>query len=122
MSFIKMGGLTKGIVIDTNDPAGFGRVRVRIPELHGLMDEKSYGNSDIGREVSKRTWIGADDLPWCEVNHAYGSDILPEVNQVVLIGFIDGSSTQPVVLGWLGYNYTDREDVCCTNAIYNTSF
>lgn len=122
MSFIKMGGLTKGIIIDTDDPAGFGRVKVRIPELHGLMDEQSYGTTDLGKDISRRTWISEDKLPWCEVNHPYGSDIVPEPNQVVLVGFIDGSATQPVILGWLGYNYTDKEDVCCVGAIYNTNY
>ena len=32
-------GITKGIVVDTNDPAGYNRIKVRIPELHGIMDK-----------------------------------------------------------------------------------
>ena len=36
--FERMSGLAKGIVIDTNDPAGYNRIKVRIPELHGVMN------------------------------------------------------------------------------------
>lgn len=121
MSLVKMGGLTKGIVVDVNDPAGFGRVKVRIPELHGLVKAKSYGSSAFGSDLAQRNRIEDKDLPWCEVSHPYGSTVSPEINQVVLVGFIDGSSKQPVILGWLGYNYTETEDVLVSLSVYNTS-
>lgn len=121
MEILKMGGLTKGIVVNTNDPAGFGRVKVRIPELHGLVKEESYGAGALGKTIADRSRVQDSALPWCEVCHPYGSDNLPEVNQVVLIGFIDGTSNQPVVLGWLGYDYTDNEDVCEVQSIYQAN-
>lgn len=114
MSLIKMSGLCKGIVIDTNDPAGFNRVRVRIPELHGPMDPSVYNNMDgtlVGGTMGKTYWVPDESIPWSEVNYPIGSTALPEVNQVVLVGFFDGQSSQPVVLGWLGYEYTSQENV-----------
>lgn len=119
MQISKVGGLTKGIIVSTDDPAGFGRVKVRIPEIHGLVDPKSYGSGNMGAELSARSRVEDSALPWCEVCHTYGSSILPEINQVVLIGFIDGSVSQPVVLGWLGYDYTAKEDVCGVRSAYN---
>lgn len=99
-------GLTKGIVIDTNDPSGFHRVRVRIPSLHGAMTESFYPYRKLGRTNR----VEDEYLPWAEVNYPFGSLVTPEINQVVLIGFINGSTDQPVILGWLGYEYTPEEE------------
>ena len=104
MAFQKMSGLTKGIVIDTNDPAGFNRIQVRIVELDGPMTSNPFSN--VKR---KRARVEEDEnLMWCEVNYPFGSNMPPEPNQVVLVGFFSGDS-KPVVLGWLGYEYTNEE-------------
>ena len=34
---MKLNGVYKGVVIDVHDPAGYDRVRVRIPSLHGTI-------------------------------------------------------------------------------------
>ncbi len=109
MTFQKMSGLTKGIVIDTNDPAGFNRIKIRIPEIHGSVDPKVYSNAP--EKVRKASWVDDTSLPWAEVCYPYGSNVPPEQNQVVLVGFFNDDSSQPVVLGWLGYEYTTNEDV-----------
>lgn len=101
-----MPGLTKGIIVDTDDPAGFRRVRVRIPSLHGSFTDEFYPT----RKAGKVNRIENEYLPWAEVCYPYGQEFTPEINQVVLIGFINGSADQPVVLGWLGYEYTAIED------------
>ena len=98
MAFLKIGGLTKGVVVDTNDPAGFNRVKVRILQIHGAVSKEVYIKS--GEDAAKRNRVEDEALPWCEVCHAYGSDNLPQVDQVVLLGFIGGDQSQPVVLGW----------------------
>lgn len=108
MGFVKMAGVTKGIVIDTNDPAGFHRIKVRIPQLHGTMTDTPYQNAE---PYMKSSIVPTKDLPWCEVSYPFGNNTPPEPNQVVLVAFIDGDSSQPVVIGWLGYEYTDQEDV-----------
>ena len=114
MDFIKSNGLYKGIIVDTNDPSGkFHRVRVRIPKLHGTISaSKINTNSEISTSESGAIQIGVEDraLPWCEVAYPYNTDFVPEVGQVVIVGFISGDTSKPIVLGWLGYEYTDKEE------------
>lgn len=101
-------GLSKGVIVDTEDPAGWHRVRVRIPSLHGTFDEEFYSNLDPN--VAKVNRIEDKYLPWAEVCFPFGQEFTPEVNQVVLVGFLDGSTDQPVVLGWMGYEYNPEEE------------
>lgn len=105
MSVSKKLGLTKGVVIDIEDPAGFKRIKVRIPEIHGPFMKET-----IPDNMNKANRVADIAIPWAEVNYPYGSDITPELNQVVLVGFISGDPQKPVVLGWLGYEYNYTED------------
>lgn len=107
MSIDKMSGLCKGIVVDTQDPSGFNRIRVRIPELHGPINTNVYSNMTLNRHTN---WVSDSMLPWAEVAYPYASNYTPEINQVVIVGFLNGSSSEPVVLGWLGYEYTSKEE------------
>ena len=102
----KIGGILMGIVIDNHDPAGYKRVRVRIPALHGAMTKEFYPDETMAKTNRTRE----KSLPWVPVCYPLGSDIPPEPNQVVFVGFISGDPDKPVVLGWLGYEYTDKED------------
>jgi uncharacterized protein involved in type VI secretion and phage assembly len=111
MDFIKAAGLYKGIVIDTNDPSGkFHRIRVRIPQFHGLMNTKVIPKQSSSCDKTTMIYVEDSCLPWCEVAFPYGSDFTPEVGQVVVVGFFNSNTSQPVVLGWLGYEYTDKEN------------
>lgn len=116
MPFIKASGLYKGIVIDTNDPSGiFHRIRVRIPKFHGPIDKQmAANNSSSLSNVTTSKHIKNEFLPWCEVAFPYGSDFTPEIGQVVVVGFFNSDVSQPVVLGWLGYEYTDQESQITT--------
>ena len=112
MSFIKASGLYKGIVVDNQDPSGkFHRVRVRIPKFHGTINQSSY-KKNSGSYTNKVTakYVSDNSLPWCEVAFPFGSDIVPEIGQVVIVGFINADVSQPVVLGWIGCDYTDKEE------------
>ena len=104
MSIGKVLGLTKGVVIDTEDPSGFKRIRVRIPQIHGPFTKEFMPDN-----LNTVNRVEDNCIPWAEVNYPFGTDITPELNQVVLVGFISGDSDKPVVLGWLGYEYTDNE-------------
>lgn len=108
MAVHKIMGVTKGIVVNTDDPAGLHRVRVRIPQIHGCFDSEVYDKG--GESLSKVSRVEDKYLPWAEVNYPYGSNINPEPNQVVLICFVNGDSDKPVIMGWLGYEYTDTEN------------
>ena len=108
MIFTNSFGLTKGVIVDTNDPAGWNRVRVRVPSIHGAFDENFYAH--INTNMKKVSRVEDKYLPWAEICYPFGQEFTPEVNQVVLVGFIDGSTDQPVVLGWLGYEYNPAEE------------
>lgn len=77
------GGLALGVVEALDDPESLNRVRVRLP------------------------WRGADgDGVWARLANAdagdgYGTVLVPDVGQEVLVGFVDGDPAVPVVLGSL---------------------
>lgn len=114
--FVRQSGLYKGIVIDTEDPAGLNRIKVRILELHGTMDSNSYGSlrNNIAKDVQ---WVSDDKLPWAEVCYPFGETTPPEINQVVWISFYGGDAQFPVVLGWAGYDYTQQEEIYVSKGI-----
>ena len=107
MAFIRYAGVMKGIVIDTNDPVELDRVKVRIPQLHGFMDEETYG--PISKDIVRKSRMSDEDLPWASVCYPFGSTTQPEVNQVVWIMFVNGDANSPVVIGWAGYEYAPEE-------------
>lgn len=106
---IRITGLLKGIVVNTEDPAGLNAVQVRVPALHGLVDPTCYGplNKNTART---QLWVDDSRLPWAEVCFPFGSTQLPEVNQVVWVTFQNGNSSHPVIMGWAGYEYTTEEE------------
>lgn len=74
-----------GVVTDVDDPDGHARVRVSFP------------------------WTGGSDAIWARLATPYAGDgqgffAVPDVDQEVVVGFVDGSSDDPVVLGslWSG--------------------
>jgi len=103
----KIGGLMTGIVINIDDPSGFNRVRVRIPAIHGTITEDFYGM--CGNNASHLNRVADNAIPWAQVAFPFGERFTPELNQVVIVGFINGDEGSPVVLGWLGYEYASEE-------------
>jgi phage protein D/phage baseplate assembly protein gpV len=74
-----------GVVTDVDDPDGHARVRVSFP------------------------WTGGSDAIWARLATPYAGDgqgffAVPDVDQEVVVGFVDGSADDPVVLGslWSG--------------------
>ncbi len=76
-------GLVVGIVTNNNDPERLGRVKVKFPTL-GDQDESAWA-----RVVS----VGA--------GATRGLQVLPDVNDEVLVGFEHGERRRPLVLGGL---------------------
>lgn len=86
-----MTGIYRARVEDNTDPHGIGRVRVRIPMLHG-SDKKTS------------SYIPMESLPWATpsflgAGSGYGSYIVPEVGEFVLVAFEGGNTDSPVYLG-----------------------
>lgn len=76
-------GLHYGVVTQNKDPDNLGRVKVRFPWLDG-------GDKDEGH--------------WCQLvspmeGKKFGWYTLPDVDDVVVIAFIDGEMQHPVLLG-----------------------
>lgn len=108
--FTRQTGLYKAIVIDNVDPSGLNRIKVRILEIHGLSDPSAYG-ALIRGTAQRVMWVDDDHLPWAEVCYPYGQITPPEINQVVWVTFYGGNSQFPVIVGWAGYEYTQKEEV-----------
>lgn len=84
-------GLYRGRVEYNKDPKKVGRVRVRIPLLHGI-------------EGSGRGYIATEYLPWASPSFmgagaGFGSFIVPEVGEYVFVLFEGNSITSPVYIG-----------------------
>jgi len=76
-------GLHIGVVTDLVDPAGQGRIRVRMP-ISGIAAEGIYAR-----------------LATLDAGNRRGTFFLPEVNDEVIVGFLGDDPNYPVVLGVL---------------------
>ena len=76
-------GLLHAIVSDNHDPEGLGRVKVRFP---GLADDAT---SDWAHVVS---FMAGKDR---------GAVFLPEVDDAVIVAFVEGDMDYPYILGAL---------------------
>jgi phage protein D/phage baseplate assembly protein gpV len=85
-------GLALGVVEALDDPESLNRVRVRLPW-------RTDGGNGVWARLSN---VDAGD--------GYGAVIVPNVGQEVLVGFVDGDRSTPVVLGSL-YNGTQQPPV-----------
>lgn len=132
----EMSGIYRAYVEDDNDPLKVGRVKVRIPSMHGIPKSGNSNKKDKTAKVSKsskkkkpgstnkstkrstkqNTVIDTDGLPWAPVasigaGDDQGSYLTPEVGTVVFVGFESGNPDLPVVLGGnygTGKQYVDN--------------
>ena len=91
-----LSGFFRGRVEANSDPLQLGRVKVRVPMFHGLPGDG----------------ISLEALPWAFIlnrssGYNYGSFIVPEIGEYVLVIFEDKDQYRPIVLGSLyGTNTT----------------
>jgi uncharacterized protein involved in type VI secretion and phage assembly len=80
---MQINGVMVGTVIDVNDPAGEGRIKVNFP------------------------WMGGQsDSAWAPIaapmaGNERGVFFMPELGDEVCVGFDHGDSAQPIVLGFM---------------------
>lgn len=85
---LKFLGVYAGRVEYINDPAQLGRIKVRVPQAYGLLED-----------------IATKDLPWARPcfpfggGHDYGSIAVPPVGSSAWVFFIEGDTSDPV---WIG--------------------
>ena len=91
---MKIHGIVPGKVIDVNDPAGMGRVNVKLP-----------------------IYTGQDQAYWAPVatmmaGGTRGSWFMPEKDDDVLVAFQDGDVAHPHIIGylWNGQQQPPRTD------------
>lgn len=100
-------GMYRAVVEDNQDPMGLGRVRIRLPMIHGFKGEG----------------VPTESLPWATTcgssnGYGYGSYLVPEVGETVLATFEDENPYKPICIGAVygtgskyGKTYgTDAED------------
>jgi uncharacterized protein involved in type VI secretion and phage assembly len=79
----QVGGVTLGVVTDTDDPLGLGRVKVKLPWLSETVDS---------------AWARIA-VPWA--GQGMGSYFLPEVDDEVMVAFRHGDLRHPYIVGFL---------------------
>lgn len=83
-------GIYRARVEDNKDPLGIGRVKIRIPKFHGL----------------EKGGYSVEALPWATMisqsaGSGYGSFIVPEIGEYVMVQFEDEDLHKPVYYGSL---------------------
>jgi phage baseplate assembly protein gpV len=76
-------GVHYGVVTQNKDPNGLNRIKVKLPWLDN-------GDTDQSGWAQLMTPMGGDKFGW---------HTLPDVNDVVVISFIAGDMSQPVIMG-----------------------
>ncbi len=76
-------GLHYGIVVQNKDPEGLNRIKVKLPWLDN-------GDSDQTHWSQLMTPMGGNKFGWLTV---------PDIDDTVIVMFLGGDSSQPVVLG-----------------------
>ena len=87
----------RGIVVDNKDPLGLGKVKVRVPALHGQPGLTS-------------SFISTESIPWATpaiyrgINERKGEYIPYPIDSLVLITFENEDADKPLIFGTLPYN------------------
>lgn len=69
----------RGYVMDNNDPKGYGRLRINVPDIHGDQVPAQWA-----WPVSTYSGKG------------YGAQVLPQINDVIWVRFEKGSTRKPL--------------------------
>lgn len=101
----KFSGIVTGYVEDVCDPAGFGRIKVNIPEIFttGTGEEVMVGDAS----TEKRANSYYARLATLMAGGGRGSYFIPEIGDEVIIAFEQEDMSRPVILGVL-WNSVDR--------------
>lgn len=95
-SKIEYNELYLGLVEYNIDPLQLGRVKVRVPALHGVsLDQKT--------NTVSTDFIPYISIPWASPLYLYNEDYsVPEVNSLVYVLFQQGNPELVVYLGEIG--------------------
>jgi hypothetical protein len=85
-------GFYRARVEFNRDPMKIGRIKVRIPQLHGVMEDKS-----MSVQVSQLPWAHPGDF--IAAANDMGQFIVPHVGTYVWVAFEQGDPTKPIYFG-----------------------
>lgn len=89
---VNSSSLVRGIVVNNNDPEKRGRVKVRIPSYHGIVNRT-------------RNWTKDENLPWANPGifisggNDVGQRIVPVTGSRIFLMFEEGDISKPVYFG-----------------------
>lgn len=101
-----------GIVEDTNDPKGLGRIKARIPAIHGSNPQQS-------------SYLETKFLPWATPailnggTNDMGQFIIPIKGSTVVMSFELDSATKPIYFGTIPTMIGDAKQYNDNSNIYN---
>ena len=90
----------------TRDPKKMGRVKIRIPHLHGFLPEEG---GDEGK------YFHTSELPWALpgdfscAGYDYGQHMVPHVGTFVWVAFEAGDPDKPIYFGGIPYRESDQD-------------
>lgn len=90
------GSIYRALVIDNQDPEGLGKVKVRVPAIHGIPNQTPQ-------------YITDSDLPWATpacmmgIGIRSGFWIVPPTGSIVLVMFENGSIDDILYFGVVPY-------------------
>lgn len=101
----KFSGIVTGYVEDVCDPAGFGRIKVNIPEIFTTGGGEDVMVSDAKTEKRANSYYAR--LATLMAGGGRGSYFIPEVGDEVIVAFEHDDMSRPVILGVV-WNSVDR--------------
>ena len=93
----------RGTVVDNDDPLKLGRVKVRVPQIHG---SESNTESDI--------YLPTFSIPWATsavmvgAGNNTGSYLIPNIGDIVFVTFEGGKASYPIYFGGIVNKYKDK--------------
>lgn len=102
----------RGIVVDTHDPQDLGRVRIRIPSMHGMPGRSS-------------SFLYDDELPWATpaiflgAANDMGTFIVPEKGTRVIVSFELNDPNHPIYFGGIPTKIGYKKTINDTTGVFN---
>jgi len=84
----------------TRDPKKQGRVKIRIPHMHGILPDEG-GDEERCFRTSELPWAMPGDFSCA--GYDYGQHMVPHVGTFVWVGFEAGDPDQPIYFGGIPY-------------------
>ena len=109
---VEINGFYRAYVVDNDDTARLGRVKIRIPNLHGFTKENS-------------NYVPSNALPWAtpaiwqSTGHDSGSYLVPNIGDMVFVTFEAENPEYPLYFGGIITKKGNNDKVIGSRGINN---